>query len=243
MPTLLLVEDNQHIQRIYREKFRREGFAVTMATNGREGLLAARQGRPDAILLDIMMPEVNGFELLHQLRAEPDLSATPVFMLSNKAWPDDIQHSLSLGARRFYSKGSASLQEIVTQIRHDCGLKKLILISPNAKAAEPVVAVLQHPRLLCCVVSVMAEMSAAERSAPDLIVLDTTPPAPNASPLLGQLKSTPATRAVPVLAITDHPDKFARADHHVSPAHLTTALRPAVLNQLALTDPVAVAAT
>jgi DNA-binding response OmpR family regulator len=238
MPHLLLIEDNQHIQRIFREKFLREGFHVTTADNGQQALQLLRQLTPDAVLLDIMLPKLSGFELLQQLRADPHLSRIPVFMLSNRSFPDDVHHALSLGARQFYSKGSTSLQDIVLQIRAECGFKKIILTTRNAESAQPIVSVLQHPRLLCAVNTVLAELATAvERGAPDLVVLDARPPAPHAFTVLQQLKTTATTRCVPVIAITDQPNALLRADGFVDAESFTTQLRPVVLNLLGLADP------
>ena len=173
MPKLLLIEDNEHIQRIFSEKFRREGFDVTTAGDGEAGVTTAKSARPDAILLDIMLPKMDGFEVLKHFQQDAQLRATPVFMLSNRAWPDDVQQALSLGARQFYSKGSASLQEIVGQIRSECGLKKICLVSNNIVAAQPIAKALAHPQILCSLQTVPAEAcSATERGAPDLIILD-----------------------------------------------------------------------
>lgn len=238
MPRLLLIEDNQHMQRVYREKFVHEGFEVTTANDGEQGVLLARQCQPDIILLDIMLPKLNGFDVLKQLRDDPQLNRIPVFMLSNKSWPDDVQHALSLGARQFYAKGSSSMQDIVAQIRADCAFKKAIIISPTGDSAKSIRAAIQHPQLLCSSVTVLAEtVAAAQRGAPDVIILDARPPAnTTALTILQQLKSVPATHAVPVIAITDQPQTLSRADATASSAHLDTDLRPAVLKLVQLTE-------
>jgi two-component system chemotaxis response regulator CheY len=106
---LLLIEDNQHLQRIFYEKFRREGFNVTIADDGRQGLQCVAEIRPDVILLDIMMPNMDGFEVLTRLRADPALSGIPTFVLSNRASSSDVQHALALGARQFFPKGISAL--------------------------------------------------------------------------------------------------------------------------------------
>lgn len=236
MPKLLLIEDNQHIQRIFREKFQREGFTVATADNGEQGLLEARRTQPDAILLDIMLPRLSGFDVLKQLRADPGLSAIPVFMLSNRSAPDDVQLALSLGARQFYVKGSSSLQHIVMQIRNDCGFKEVIITTRTADAA-PIVAALQHPRVLCTVNTVMAELVAAvERERPDLVVLDARPHATNAFTILQQLKTRPSIKSVPVIAITDQPGALQRADGFVSAEKISSDLRPAVFAKLGIAD-------
>ena len=236
-PYLLLVEDNQHIQRIYKTKFEAEGFRVGTADNGEDGLVMAERCNPDVIVLDIMLPKIDGFEVLKQLRADPKLSHIPVFMLSNKAWADDVQHALSLGARQFFSKGSSTLQEIVRQIRTECAFKKLAIISNQPDGAKPILALVQHPKLLCSLTTMLMEAGGnVERGAPELVILDARQPSATIFSLLQQLKTTPATQALPVIAVTDAPDKLKRADVFVGSAHLDTELRPAVLRFVGLMD-------
>ena len=143
MARLLLIEDNQHIQRIYVQKFRHAGFEVVTADNGEEGLEKVVSSQPDVILLDIMLPRLSGFEVLKRLQGDATLSKIPVFMLSNKAWPDDVQCALSLGARQFYAKGSSSLQDIIIQIRTDHALKQISIVSHPQESAHEIAALLR----------------------------------------------------------------------------------------------------
>jgi DNA-binding response OmpR family regulator len=236
MPRLLLIEDNQHIQRIYSERLRREGFEVIIADNGEQGLELARTGALDAILLDIMLPKLSGFDVLKQLHENTTISHPPVFMLSNKAWPDDVQHALSLGARQFFSKGSSALHDIVMQIRNDCGLKKVGVISRSAAAARPIVDALDHPRLLRGVSTFLENCVATERGLPEAIVLDARDPQDNSFIMLQRLKTTPATQAVPVIALTDKPQTLQRADGFVGTNQIATSFRPAVLKLVGLEE-------
>lgn len=233
MPKLLLIEDNEHIQRIYSEKFRREGFDVATAGDGETGLATAQAARPDAVLLDIMLPKLSGFDVLKHFQQDSALRQIPVFMLSNRAWPADVQQALALGARQFYSKGSAALQDIVMQIRTECGLKKIAIIAPNVAAAQPIAKALAHPQLLCSLQTVPAEAcTATERGAPDLILLDGRQPTGAAT--LQQFKNSAALRTVPLLVITDQPVAYHRADACVSTAGIPGQLRAVVLQRLGL---------
>ncbi len=173
MPTLLLVEDNLHIRRIFQDKLQREGFRVTTADDGAAGLERAAEIHPDAILLDIMLPKLDGFQVLMQLREDPALRNIPVFILSNRASNNDVQHATSLGARHFFAKGTSKLQDIALHLRAACGLKKILLFTSSAQTATPIVTALDHPQVLCSVVTVLLEtVGAAERGTPDAIILD-----------------------------------------------------------------------
>ena len=235
---LLLIEDNQHLQRIFYEKFRREGFNVTLADDGRQGLQCVAEIRPDVILLDIMMPNMDGFEVLTRLRADPALSGIPTFILSNRSSSNDVQHALALGARQFFPKGISALEDIARQIRATCGFKKALVCTNSATLAEPIVNALAHPQLLCPVVTILAEIvNAANRGAPEVIVLDAR--VPNALTLLQQLKAHPSAKSIPVIAIGNPGQPLSRADEFIDSARLVSDLRPAVMKRLGLQEPVA----
>ena len=237
MPHVLLVEDNEHIQRIYTSKLQNEGFKVTIAEDGEKGLLWAEVCSPDVILLDIMMPKMDGFEVLQHLREHPKLSQIPVFVLSNRAWADDVQKAITLGAKEFFTKGSSTLQNIVAQIRAICGFKKLIVISPNPVVGKPIVEALQHPKLLCGTSSVLAEAAVAvERRLPDLVVFDARSADPSLFTILQQLKNAPGTRAIPILAIAPDPQKLRMVEASVASTQIGSELRPKVLQMLGLTE-------
>jgi DNA-binding response OmpR family regulator len=238
MPNLLLIEDNEHIQRIYTAKLQAEGFIVTTAQDGEQGLALAGACRPDAILLDIMLPKLDGFGVLEQLRADPALGRIPVYMLSNRGWNEDVQRAVSLGARQFFTKGSATLQNIVNQIRSECGFKKVIIVSPNLAAAKTLCQAIQHPRILCPSNTILSEAaSAIERKAPELVILDARQASPAVLAVLQLLRTTPATQTVRIMAITDEPQKIQRADAFVSSAQATQGLLSVVLQELGLTEP------
>jgi DNA-binding response OmpR family regulator len=232
---LLLIEDNQHLQRIFFEKFRREGFNVILADDGRQGLQCAAEIRPDVILLDIMMPNMDGFEVLTRLRADPALSGVPAFVLSNRASSNDVQHALALGARQFFPKGQSALEDIARQIRTACGFKKVLVCTNSLTLAEPIVRAIAHPQLLCPVVTILAEIvNAADRGTPDVIVLDAR--VPNAVTLLQQIKTHPAAKSIPVIAIGNPGQPLNRADEFIEGTRLDSDLRPAVMKRLGLAE-------
>ena len=80
---VLLVEDDAAIAEMYRLGLEAAGFAVTVAADGKQGLQAARESQPDLVVLDIMMPGMNGMEVLEAIRTDPVLAPLPVLILSN----------------------------------------------------------------------------------------------------------------------------------------------------------------
>jgi DNA-binding response OmpR family regulator len=237
MPRLLLIEDNQHIQRIFRERLQCEGFEVVTADDGELGWKKAQELRPDLILLDIMMPKLDGLQVLKLLHEDAALTNIPVFILSNRSTSNDVQLARALGARHFFTKGSSALHDVVWHIRHACGFKKVLICTRSPETAAPMVAALEHPRVLCCIVTVVADaIGTAERGSPDVVVLDSRPSRTNAITLLQHLKSNNATRSLPVLAIHEPGQIIHRADALVDDTRIASDLRPTVMNYLKLEE-------
>ena len=102
--TVLVVDDDPVILKLLEVNFSMEGFDVLSAVDGIDGLERARSDRPDVIVTDIMMPKMNGIELLAALRADPDLAGIPVILLSAKAQTDDVRIGLDAGADDYITK-------------------------------------------------------------------------------------------------------------------------------------------
>jgi adenylate cyclase len=235
MPFLILIEDDQHIQRIFRERLIREGFQVATADDGEQGFQCVRDLRPDIILLDIMLPKMDGLQVLKHIREDATLANIPVFILSNRTTSNDIQRARALGARRFFAKGTSALHDILWHIRNECDYRKVLVCAPNAETAAPIISTLDHPQVLCSVVTALSDaIGTASHDAPDVIVLDARPPALNAGTALQQLKSSPATKLLPVIAIHDDGQAVHRADVVVVGANVANDLRAAVMKLLKL---------
>lgn len=101
---ILVVDDNQKNRALCRQNLEMEGFAVMEAANGLQGLEVALSRRPDLILLDIMMPEMDGYETLERLRRTPKLKDVSVLMLTAKAGAEDVVRALDMGANDYLRK-------------------------------------------------------------------------------------------------------------------------------------------
>jgi DNA-binding response OmpR family regulator len=102
--SVLVVDDDPVILRLLQVNFELEGIDVATAVDGEEGLKMIQSDPPDLVISDIMMPKVNGLELLAALRSSPDTSALPVILLSAKAQVADVQRGLELGADDYVTK-------------------------------------------------------------------------------------------------------------------------------------------
>ncbi|MCC5926141.1 MAG: response regulator [Bacteroidetes bacterium] len=102
--TVLLVEDNPSISKLVEYKLLKDGYTVVAKTNGLEGYEAAKEMQPDILILDVMMPGMNGFELLEKFKKEFPDSNTKVIMLTSKSREEDIQRGFSLGVLEYMGK-------------------------------------------------------------------------------------------------------------------------------------------
>jgi DNA-binding response OmpR family regulator len=115
---ILLVEDDSMIVRMYQRKLEKEGFSVTLAFNGEEGLAVLKKEKPDIVLLDIMMPKMNGIETLKAIKADSALKNIPVVILTNLGdRPEDVQKCKDLGAEDYWVKANVPLKEITERIK------------------------------------------------------------------------------------------------------------------------------
>ncbi|HEY8108640.1 MAG TPA: response regulator [Patescibacteria group bacterium] len=123
---ILLIEDDPMLTELYQTKLELETFRVTMATDGKEGLALARRLKPDLILLDIMLPELNGFEVLKKLGEQAATKRIPVIVLTNlggERADNDKRLALSLGAKEFLVKTFHLPDDIVGKIKTTLGTR------------------------------------------------------------------------------------------------------------------------
>src|SRR5882757_8794906 len=119
MQKIAIIEDDQAISQMYRIKFETEGYEVETAGNGKLGLGLAEKMRPDIILLDLMMPEMNGDEMLTQLRATPWGKNIKVIILTNvgeQEAPDGLD---KLGVRRFIVKAEMTPRQVAEMVKKE----------------------------------------------------------------------------------------------------------------------------
>jgi DNA-binding response OmpR family regulator len=102
--TVLVIDDDPVIVKLLRVNFELEGFNVISAGDGREGVEKARNERPDVVISDIMMPTMNGLELVSTLKSDPETADLPVLLLSAKAQMADVQRGFELGADDYVTK-------------------------------------------------------------------------------------------------------------------------------------------
>jgi len=115
--TILVVEDEQGIQRVLCDKLREEGFSVLEAKNGEEGLAIAKSSHPDLILLDILMPIMDGIEMLKRLRTDEWGKGVQVILLTNLSEEEKVSNAMELGIFDYLVKADWSLLEVIKKIK------------------------------------------------------------------------------------------------------------------------------
>jgi len=113
---IILGEDDQFISRAYQDGLKRAGFEVIPAFDGNEVLSNLEKELPDLILLDIIMPEKNGFETMEEIQKNPKYKKVPVIFLSNLGQETDIEKGKAMGARDYLIKANFSIKEVVEKI-------------------------------------------------------------------------------------------------------------------------------
>jgi len=115
--TILVVEDEDTTRRMTRQMLERGGWKVTEAANGIEGLARVQERRPDLIVLDLMMPEMDGFEFLEELRAIPECRSIPVIVATAKELTLEDHVRLTGSVERILQKGTTSRKELLEMVR------------------------------------------------------------------------------------------------------------------------------
>ncbi len=116
-PKVLIIEDDQRINRVYMVKLSSEGIDVITALDGEEGLRKVFSEKPDLILLDLMLPRKSGFEILKEIKQNPETKNIPVLILSNLAQEKEVKKGLEMGAEDYLVKTNYSIGQVMEKIR------------------------------------------------------------------------------------------------------------------------------
>ena len=124
MSKILLVEDDRFLIKAVYTKLTQKGFEVILANDGDEAISKAKAEKPEIVLLDMVLPKKSGFEVLRELKGNPETASIPVFILSNLAQDQDIQEGKALGAEDYIVKSNTSLSAIVDKVANFLATKK-----------------------------------------------------------------------------------------------------------------------
>ena len=114
---ILLVEDDEFLAELYATKLNLEDYEVALASDGEKGLKMIKELKPDLILLDIILPKMDGFEILKNIKTNKNLKKIPVILLTNLSQKDEVKKGLELGADDYLIKAHFMTSEVVKKIK------------------------------------------------------------------------------------------------------------------------------
>jgi CheY-like chemotaxis protein len=117
MKQILIIEDNAVAANLYRSALAREGYRVEVETDGQKGLDAITRSRPDLVLLDLMLPQIDGAEVLRRIRATPGLADLPVIITSNAYTAPRLDDLWKAGATQIVTKASISPKDLARVVK------------------------------------------------------------------------------------------------------------------------------
>ena len=129
MKKVLLIEDDQLVANVYRNKLAVEGYHAEIAADGETGLKVMRTFKPDTIVLDLMLPNMSGVDVIKQIRSEDEFAKTPIIVFSNTYLTNLIQDAWKAGATKCISKSNCSPKEVIDVVRHTIGDSGAIPVS------------------------------------------------------------------------------------------------------------------
>jgi len=172
-PTILVVDDDTHIRQLLRQQIEGEGYQVREADDGMEAIQQAKNNRPDLILMDVMMPKINGFDAAAVLKNDPNTATIPIIMLSIV---EDKERGLRLGIDRYFTKPINSeelLPEIDSLLTRGSSNKKVLVFDRDLPALKNLSRVLQSQGYTVVEASSGSEcVEKAIASKPDTIIVD-----------------------------------------------------------------------
>lgn len=113
---ILIIEDDKFLRELIARKLIQENFEISEAVDGEEGLKKIKEEKPALILLDLILPGIDGFEVLTKMKEDPGLASIPVIILSNLGQREDVERGLKLGAVDYLVKAHFTPNEIIDKV-------------------------------------------------------------------------------------------------------------------------------
>ncbi len=115
---VLVIEDDDFLGDLLRLKLSKEKFSFFIAKDGESGIEKVKEKKPDLILLDILLPGMDGYEVLKELKSDPNFADIPVIILSNFGQKNDIENAKQLGAVDFFVKATSDLDDVISRVKN-----------------------------------------------------------------------------------------------------------------------------
>ncbi len=222
---ILIVEDDVFLGDVLTEKFKKDGFEAILSRDGAEGLQKMKELKPDLILLDIILPTMNGYEILEAKHKDPDIEKIPVIIISNSGQPVEINRALELGVKDYFIKAQFDPEEVMVKVRaflekeggnlssiggdkkatsDRVAGKKIMWVEDDNFLSEIVARKLATEK--CTLIhntNGEEALSVVEQEKPDIIMLDILLPGMNGFEVLEKLKSNEKVKNIPVVLLSN----------------------------------------
>jgi CheY-like chemotaxis protein len=213
---ILIIEDDAVLGQILEKKLVDEGYTVTLIADGAIGLKTMRESKPDLVLLDILLPTLNGYEILEAKRDDVSIKEIPVIIISNSGQPVELQRTLELGALDYFIKAQLDPNDIASKVHMLAPLdtenieqgsllsKKILLVEDDTFLSDVLTKKLSNEK--CTVFHATSGEMAIEMSAkelPDLVLLDLVLPGINGFDTLAKIKENPTTKNSHVIILSN----------------------------------------
>jgi DNA-binding response OmpR family regulator len=114
---ILIIEDDKFLRELISRKLTDDGFDTVGAVDGEDGVKKVKEEKPDLVLLDLILPSIDGFEVLSRIKKDPEVASIPVIILSNLGQKEEVEKGLNLGAADYLIKAHFTPGEIIEKIR------------------------------------------------------------------------------------------------------------------------------
>lgn len=204
---ILIIEDEQILGGILVNKFLAEGYIASLELNGDDGLRKMRELKPNLVLLDIVMPQKNGYEVLEEIRKDEALKHIPIIIISNSGEPFELKRILELGAKDYIIKANFTPDEVLDKVRTYIHKEEAVFNMADKKKNggvkilivedDPFLVSLLAKRLdkegyaVSCVVDGIQALKSLKSEVPDLMLLDIVMPEMNGFEVLKKTKTDP----------------------------------------------------
>lgn len=219
---ILIIEDDVFLGDVLIEKFKTEGFDSVLSRDGAEGLQKIRDLKPDLVLLDIILPSMNGYEILEAKQKDPSIVKIPVIIISNSGQPVEISRALELGIKDYFIKAQFDPDEVMSKVKNFLSKEEpgdvATLDSKDKSLAGKKVFWVEDDSFLSDIITrkmaaenaILIHANNAEEAlsllsseSPDIIILDVLLPGVNGFELLEKIKADQKLINIPVILLSN----------------------------------------
>jgi len=209
---ILIIEDDAFLADMLKAKLESAGYRVTVSMDGKEGLEKMRELKPALVLLDIMLPTMDGYAILEAKKVAPDIANIPVIVISNSGQPVEISRVVALGVKEYFVKAQISPEEILEQVKTQLAApsdgsltgKKILMVEDDQFLRELLGMKLASERAeMFYATTGQQALTLAKDKHPDIILLDLLLPEVDGFEILTRLKQDPVTLPIPVIVLSN----------------------------------------